>query len=405
MSVSFFFAQRYLFSKKSKNAINYITTVSVVLIALVSLALTITMSVFNGLSDVISSMYNRFYPEIKITAKSGRVFSFDSVEQKIQQIDEIEAFAPVLEDDVLFSYGDKQLIGKLKGVGDSYKQTCATDSIMVAGEFALEENNVPFACVGQGVAHKLSVGLMYRDVLYIYAPDREKKSSFTPNEEYSKVFAYARGVFTVQMDIDNEYVITSLRLAQELWKYKHNEISSIEIKTKGNADVTEVVNKLQEQLEADFLVKDRNQQHAFMYKITQGEKFITFLIITLILIIASFSIIGSLTMLIIDKQRDISIIKSLGADSKQVRKIFIFEGWLISALGAVIGVALGVLICYLQETFGIVKLPGASENFIVQAYPVKVLVSDVVAILLVVLSVGFVTAYYPVRKISKTHIQ
>ncbi|MCQ2607912.1 MAG: FtsX-like permease family protein [Bacteroidales bacterium] len=405
MSVSLFFARRYLFSKKSKNAINYITTVSVILITLVTIAMIITMSVFNGLSDVITSMFNTFDPEIKITAKTGRVFSLDSVENKLQQTSGIQAYTPILEDDALFTYGDKQLIGKLKGVGESYTKTCNVDSILVAGEFVLEQNDVHYACVGQGVAHKLSVGLMFRDVLHIYAPERSKRSSFVPTEEYNKTYAYARGVFSVQMDIDNEYIITSLALAQELWKYTNNEVSSIELKVTDNTDIHSVVKNLQQTLGDDFSIKDRETQHEFMYKVTQGEKFVTFLIITLILIIASFSIIGSLSMLIIDKQRDIAVLRSMGANSQTIKRIFILEGWLIAVLGAFIGVVLGVAICGIQEYFGIVKLPGASANFIVQAYPVKVLFTDVISILFVVLLVGFVTAYYPVRKISKSQQQ
>lgn len=404
MSVSFFFARRYLFSKKSKNAINYITAVSVALIALVSLAMVVTMSVFNGLNSVINSMFNHFDPEIKITAQSGRVFSFDSVETKLIQIADIYAFTPILEDDVLFTYGDKQMIGKLKAVGESYEKTCDLDSIMVIGEFVLEENDVHFACVGQGVAHKLSVGLMFRDVLHIYVPDRTKKTSIIPTEEYNQTYAYARGVFSVQLDIDNEYVITSLQLAQELWKYTNNEISSVELKVNENADIQAVKKHIQETLGDEFSVKDRDEQHAFLNKISKGEKFVTFLIITLILIIASFSIVGSLTMLIIDKQRDIQILQSLGANSKLIKRIFIFEGWLISILGSLIGIALGVVICLLQEKYGLVKLPGTSDNFIVHAYPVVVACKDVFAILATVLVVGFFTAYIPVRRISKTHI-
>jgi lipoprotein-releasing system permease protein len=378
--------------------------VSVILIAIVSIALTITMSVFNGLSDVISSMYNTFDPEIKITAKTGRVFSFDTVQPKLKTVSEIEAFTPILEDDVLFTYGEKQLIGKLKGVGSNFSKTCNVDSILVAGEFALQQDGIEYACVGQGVAHKLSVGLMFRDVLHIYAPNRTKKTTIIPTEEYNKTYAYARGVFSVQMDIDNQYVITSLDLAQELWAYTNNEISSIDIKLQPNADVQESVADIQRLLGDGFSVQDREQQHEFMSKITQGEKFITFLIITLILIIASFSIIGSLTMLIIDKQRDINILRSLGADSKTIKRIFIIEGWLISIIGVIIGVAIGIGICFLQEKFGIVKLPGASQNFVVQAYPVRVMLSDVIAILAIVLCIGFITAYYPVRKIAKTQI-
>lgn len=378
--------------------------VSVILIAIVSIALTITMSVFNGLSDVISSMYNTFDPEIKITAKTGRVFSFDTVQPKLKTVSEIEAFTPILEDDVLFTYGEKQLIGKLKGVGSNFSKTCNVDSILVAGEFALQQDGIEYACVGQGVAHKLSVGLMFRDVLHIYAPNRTKKTTIIPTEEYNKTYAYARGVFSVQMDIDNQYVITSLDLAQELWAYTNNEISSIDIKLQPNADVQESVADIQRLLGDGFSVQDREQQHEFMSKITQGEKFITFLIITLILIIASFSIIGSLTMLIIDKQRDINILRSLGADSKTIKRIFVIEGWLISIIGVIIGVAIGIGICFLQEKFGIVKLPGASQNFVVQAYPVRVMLGDVIAILAIVLCIGFITAYYPVRKIAKTQI-
>lgn len=402
MSVSFIFAKRYLFSKKSKNAINYITMVSVILITLVTMALTIIMSVFNGLSDVISSMYNAFDPEIKITSQTGRTFSFDSVESKIASNPDVYAYTPILEDDVLFTYGEKQLIGKLKGVGNSFSKTCNVDSIIVAGEFVLGQDGIEYACVGQGVAHKLSVGLMFRDILYIYAPERKQKNSIIPTDDYNKTAAYARGVFSVQMDIDNEYVLTSLELAQRLWKYTQNEVSSVEIRVVQNANIQHVVKQLQQNLGNDFCVKDRNAQHEFMYKITQGEKFITFLIITLILIIASFSIIGSLTMLIIDKQRDIEILKSLGATSTLTKRIFIFEGWLISIVGAVLGVTLGVVLCVIQEKFGIVQLPGTSDNFIVQAYPVKVIASDIIAVICTVLLVGFFTAYFPVRQISKT---
>ena len=378
--------------------------VSVALIAIVSIALTITMSVFNGLSDVISSMYSTFDPEIKITAKSGRVFSFDSIQPKLKTVSDIEAFTPILEDDALFTYGEKQLIGKLKGVGNSFTKTCNVDSILVAGEFVLQQDGVEYVCVGQGVAHTLSVGLQFRDVLHIYAPNRTKKTTILATEEYNKTHAYARGVFSVQMEIDNQYVITSLDLAQELWEYTNNEISSIDIKLAPNADVKKTVSNIQNLLGDDFSVKDREQQHEFMSKITEGEKLITFLIITLILIIASFSIVGSLTMLIIDKQRDINILRSLGADSKIIKRIFILEGWLISIIGVVVGVGIGVGICLLQEKFGIVKLPGTSQNFVVEAYPVRVLLGDVFAILAVVLCIGFITAYYPVRKISKTQI-
>jgi len=405
MGISLFIARRYLFSKKSKNAINYITGVSVVLVAFVTMSLIIAMSVFNGLTILVTSLFNSFDPDIRITSNTGRVFSADSAIVYFQKNPSIYSYTPVLESDVLFVYGEKQLVGRIKGVGNNYTKTCDVDSIMVTGEFVLQQNNVEYVIVGQGVAQSLSVGLQFRDVLQIYAPDRSKKSSINPMDDFNKEYAYARGVFSVQMDIDDKYVISSLDLTQRLWGYTHNEISSFEVKCNKNADVEKIAKDLQRKFGPNYLVRDREQQHEFLYKITQSEKLITFLLVTLILIIASFSIVGSLTMLIIDKKRDISILCSMGADMKLIRKIFVFEGWMISGFGALIGIVLGVGLSLIQQYFGILKLSADSSNFLVDAYPVQVAYLDILYVLGMVLTVGFITAYIPVRYIFKKHIR
>lgn len=404
MNISLFIARRYLFSKKNKNAINYITTVSVILVAFVTMALIIAMSVFNGLTILITSMFSSFDPEIKVQSAYGRVFSADSVIQIIREIPEVAYITPVLEEDVLFVYAQKQLVGKLKGVGEQYAKTCPVDSMILSGEFVLQQNGIEYICVGQGVAQSLSVGLQFRDVMHMYAPYRDKSSSINPMEDFNKEYAYARSIFSVQMDIDNMYVLSSLQLAQRLLEYSNNQISAIELKCAKNADYKKVANALQQKLGDSYRVRDREKQHEFLYKITQSEKLITFLLVTLILIIASFSIVGALTMLIIDKKRDIAILASMGAQRTLLQRIFVIEGWLISISGAVIGIVVGVCVILLQQHFGLLKLHGNSSSFIVEAYPVLLQLPDILYVVSMVLGVGFLAAYIPVRFIFKKHI-
>lgn len=405
MNISLFIARRYLFSKKSKNAIHYITTVSVILVAFVTMALIIAMSVFNGLTILITSMFSTFDPEIKVQSVNGRVFSADSVIQCVKQIPDVAYITPVLEEDVLFVYADKQLVGKLKGVGESYTKTCPIDSMIISGEFVLQQNGIEYISVGQGVAHSLSVGLQFRDVMHMYAPDRDKGSSINPMDDYNKEYAYARSVFSVQMDIDNMYVLASLTLAQRLLEYTNNQVSAIELKCVQNAEYSKVAKLLQKKLGTSYRVRDREQQHEFLYKITQSEKVITFLLVTLILIIASFSIAGALTMLIIDKKRDIAILSSMGGERALLKRVFIFEGWMISIVGAIIGVLVGVGLVLIQQHFGILKLHGESSSFIVEAYPVFLQIPDIFYTVAMVLMVGFLAAYIPVRFIFKKHIR
>ncbi len=402
MGVSFFLARRYLFSKKSKNAINYISGVSVVLVAVVSMSLVVAMSVFNGLTDLVTSMFNSFDPHIKITHTSGRVFDKNEIIPHLQKVDNI-IFSATLEDDALFSYSDKQLVGRLKGVDNQFANVNGFEKLIIAGDFVLYEDEVDFVSMGQGVAQELGAGLYYNEILQIFAPKRTRKgSSINPMDDFTKVLTYPRSIFSVQMDIDNRYVISSLALAQRLFSYDSTQVSSIEIRCTDETQIDFITGNIQKIAGSDFLVKTQEEQHDFLYKITQSEKLITFLIISLILIIASFSIVGALTMLIIDKKQDINILKSMGASKALVRKIFIFEGWLISIVGAAIGIFLGVALSLAQQYFGFLQL-GSGENFIVDTYPVRLAVSDVFYVLAMVLGVGFLAAYLPVYSIIKKH--
>jgi len=402
MKLPFFLARRYLFSKKSKNAINYISGVSVVLVAVVSMALVVAMSIFNGLSDVVTAMFNSFDPHIKITHSSGRIFNQNEVTPVLQNNTNITAFSATLEDDALFSYSDRQLVGRLKGVDSQFGNVVEIDTLITAGDFVLYDDEIDFVSMGYGVTYELGASLNYTEVLQIFAPKRTKTaSSVNPMDDFTKVLSYPRSVFEVQMDIDNRYVISSLALAQRLFSYDSTQVSGIEIRCADEQKIDATAAELQKNLGSDFRIKTQDEQHEFLHKITQSEKLMTFLIISLILIIAMFSIVGALTMLIIDKKHDIRILKSMGASKPLVRKIFIFEGWLISIVGAVIGIFLGAAVSYAQQEFGLLQTGG--DSFVVNAFPVRLAAADIFYVLAMVLGVGFLAAYLPVYSITKKH--
>ncbi|HPY82541.1 MAG: ABC transporter permease [Bacteroidales bacterium] len=405
MPFSWYIARRYLFSKNSKNAINYITGVSVTLVAVVSMALIIAMSVFNGLALFIMSLFNVFDPDIRITHKNGGVFIPDSAFVHITSIPEVASYSEILIEDVLLSYTDKQLIAKIKGVSKNYAETIAVDSILISGNFAIHDDVIPYVTVGQGIAHDLSIGLYFRDALHIYAAKRKSTSALNPLDDFNKKYAYPCGVFSVQQEIDNTYILSSLAFARELLEYNNNEVSAIEIALQAGSNEKAVMKKISQLIGDDYLVQNKDLQHAFLYKITQSEKLITFLIVSLILVIASFSIVGAITMLIIEKQRDIQILKSMGADVPTIKKIFVLEGWIISLLGACIGIVVGLGITYIQQTYGIITLSTTSNAFAVDAYPVQIQLMDTLYVLAMVVSVGFIAAYYPVQFVSKKYLQ
>lgn len=402
MIVQLFIAKRYLFGKKSKNIINLVSAISVCVVAVVTMALFVALSIFNGLNELVTSSYNNFDPDLKIVPKEGKYFESDSLVNFLSAMEDIKAVTEVVEEDVMLKFKEKQFIGKIKGVNSNFCQINNIKQSIYDGEYLFERGGVDYALFGQSIAFKLGIGTHYIDPVYIYAPRRNASVTASPDKAYRKKHVYASAIFSTNQEIDEKYLITSIELARSLLDYK-NEANYLEISLTNPEKTDYIENKLNDLLGEKFEIKNRFEQHAFLYKIMMSEKWAIFLIVSFILAIASFNIIGSLSMLIIDKKEDIKILKSLGASVQTIKQIFLFEGWMISLLGAIIGLVLGLILCWAQIKFSLLELQG-SGSFVVSAYPIKIIVSDIFLVLAMVLFIGFWTAYYPVQQISKKHI-
>lgn len=392
-----------MISKKSKNVINIISLISVVGVTISTAALIIVLSAFNGFDDLLKSMNDSFDPDIKVTAVVGKVFS--SSDERIETLrnqEFVSTIAESLEEQALLKYDDQQFIATVKGVSDNYTKVTGVDTMLVVGDFILKSKGQPYAVVGQGVAYYLSLNLSYIDPIVIFVPKRDAKISSNPKNAFNRNYIFPSAVFGIQQEFDTKYIIVPLDYAKKLFSYK-TELSALEIKLKSGFDLKKSQEKVEEILGSDYLVKNRYQQHEAFYKIMKSEKFYIFLILTFIFIIASFNIIGSLTMLIIDKKDDIATFRSLGANLSTIRKIFLTEGWLITIVGAILGLFLGYFICWLQIKFKLVRL-GTAGSFIIDAYPIKMIWIDFATIFVTVITIGYVAAWYPVRYITKKFV-
>ena len=406
MDFSFYIAKRYLFSKKSHNAINVISGVSVCGITLATLALVCTLSVFNGFQDLVTTMFTAFDPELKITAVSGKVFDGqDNRIQSLKQMPEVEVFSESLEDNVMVQYKDRQAMAVIKGVEDNFSQLTAIDSILYGrGEMVLHDEVVAYAIPGIELVSILGTGVRFLDPLEIYAPKRGSKINVaSPASSFNSDYLHSSGlVFAVnQQKYDASYILTSLKFARNLFQYD-TEVSSVELKLTPDANINKVQEEIARLLGEDFLVLNRYEQQADTYRIMEVEKLISYLFLTFILLIACFNVIGSLSMLIIDKRADVVTLRNLGANDETIKQIFLLEGCLISFLGALIGVVLGVALCLVQQEFGLISL-GSGDSagaFVVDAYPVNVQLTDVLLVLLTVLVISFFSIQYPVRYLS-----
>ena len=405
MRLNAFIARRYLFSKKSTNAINLISGISVVGTMVGTMALVIILSVFNGLEDLIETRYNVFDADYKVLPTEGKTLAFDSTQwSAIKALNYVKSVEPILEENALVKYQKKYHPARLKGVMNDYKTFVRLDTMLTQGDFRLWINKQPAAVVGQEIASMLSVSVNYLTPLRIYVPKRTKKISMNPQNAFKSAMAYPSAVFSVEQDVDN-YILLPFEFVASLLEYDHR-ITSLEINTKKNISETKITEDLNAILHQSVEVKNRFQQHAFVYKIMQSEKVVVFLILTLILLIASFNIIGSLSMLIIEKEKDIYTFFALGLTRQRIQKIFLTEGMLITFIGAVLGIFFGILISWLQQRFGFVKLQGSSDNsFIIQAYPVAIHVVDVVVVFFTVILIGYVASRYPVRFIVRKKMQ
>jgi lipoprotein-releasing system permease protein len=398
-----YIAKRYLFAKKSRNAINIISAVSVAGVAVGTMALIIILSVFNGLEMMVTSIFNTFDPDLKVTAAEGKTFVTDTVKLSLlSQTGGVLCYSLTIEENALLKYGERQIIATIKGVDDQYIKVTNIDSSMWDGEFILtSEKGRSWAVPGIGIAQNLGLNINFIRPLFIYVPRIGATSTVNPEEAFNRDFIFASGIFQIEQSYDSKYVYLPISFARDLIQ-NETGISSVEIRFTDDADVKTVQKTVTKIFGKNFIVQNRFEQQEIFYKVMRSERLAIFFILTLIIIIASFNIIGSLTMLIIEKERDIEILKSLGADNNLIRKIFIFEGWLISIIGAVIGLLTGFLICWLQQTFGLIKLQ--SDSLIMDAYPVLMKLKDFVIVPATVLLIGYWAAWYPVRFLTKKYL-
>lgn len=398
MNFPFYIAKRYLISKKSQNAINIISWVSVISVGIGTFALVVVLSAFNGLESLVESLFESFDSDIRIEAKKGKVFDSKTIDyENLIKIEGVENYSLVLEEVCGVRYQKQQTVATIKGVEPAFMEMSQLDSMMIEGNTELVRNGIPFAISGYGIASSLGLYMSKApDNLTIYAPKRGRVSTINPMQSvYQKLIA-AGGTFYISPEYDNKYIVVPLSFAQDLLDYK-SEVTSIEVKAESGYDLEKVGAEIETLLGDGFEVTNRYQFNEIIYKTNKTEKWITFLILVFILIIAAFNILSSLSMLIIEKKKDIFTLKSLGAKNSTIRQIFFIEGLLINLSGAIAGLSLGVILVLLQEHIGLIRLEGG----IVEYYPVELKLIELFYILITVLIIGFLTAWYPVRSLTR----
>lgn len=405
MNFPFYIARRYLFSKKSTHAINVISGISMVGVAVATMALVVTLSVFNGFHDLVASFFTQLDPQLKVTPVKGKTaLASDPVLTQLRKLPQVEVATECLEEQVLAVYGDRQMMVKIKGVEDNFDRLTHIREILEGnGDFELHAADMNYGIPGLGVAYQLGLGYTYEHPLKIFAPRRQGQlnmanptEGFVVDELYSPdvVFCMKQGKY------DKNYILTSIAFTRQLFDLQ-GRLSSLELRLKPGSDFDAVKQQMQQIAGDRFHVCDRYEQQDDTFRIMKVEKLIAYIFLTFILIIACFNIVGSLSMLIIDKKDDVVILRNLGATDRQVTRIFLFEGRMISVIGAVVGILVGLLLCWLQQQYGLVRLGSSEGSFVVDAYPVSVHPSDIVLIFITVLAVGFLSVWYPVRYFSK----
>ncbi len=391
MNTPLFIAKRYLFSKKSVNAINIISSISMLGVLIGSAALVIILSVFNGFELLILNMYSSFTPELRLEPKQGKSFEFDSeLEELLSRQRGVAYYTEVLQEKVLVRYGQNQYIANLKGEKIRSIPPNIADSLLFQGDFILKKDTTDYAVVGAAVQAYLGIDLEKEEIkATIYSPRKGTQNVLNPAEEFNLRSIYLSGVLMAQPMFDN-LVIVPLSFARDVLS-EPDRVSAVEIYLDENADFRSLERALREQLGERFLVKNRAQQNPALYKVLNSEKWAIFFILTFVLIIAIFNIIGSLTMLVIDKKRDIAVLKSLGANDSFIKRIFFTEGMFISFLGCIIGMALGLIFCVLQKKFGLIKMDGA--ELVTNVFPIAIKATDFMLVFFTVLFIALIASY------------
>ncbi|MEX0966638.1 MAG: FtsX-like permease family protein [Bacteroidia bacterium] len=399
MNFSFFVARKYFFGSRISNVIHIISAISLLGVMVGTFALIVVLSVFNGFENVVLSLFNSFDSEIKITLAEGKFFHPDSARyDELAQLPEVRGITPVLEDNALLKYDENQEIATLKAIRPEYLATTGIDTMIYVGESILLENSIPFALLGAGVAGKIGVNIFSEfSRLQAFYPNRDAKRiiSLTPDRAFIRMNIFPAGVFSIQQDFDSKYVLVPISFGRELFN-EPEKVTAIEINLQPGVNLEKMREKVETLTGPKFVVEDRFQQHALLYRIMKTEKIAVYLILTFILLIAAFNLIGSLVMLAIEKKKDMSVLKSMGANAGLIRRIFLYEGMLLSGIGAVVGIGLGYLICWLQQEYSLIKINSGS-TFVLKAYPVDFRLTDFVLVFCTAIVLGLIASYLPAR--------
>lgn len=404
MNFPFYIARRYLLSKKSHHAINIISGVSVCGVAIATAALICILSVFNGFQDMVADLFTAFDPQLKITPVTGKYMSADSKElKKVKTYKDLAVYTETIEDQALLMLNNRQAMATVKGVDDNFEDLTHIDDILVGeGEFDLGVDVIDYAVPGINVMQQLGATEEFNNPITVYAPRQGEEIELTdPSESFNQEELFSSGVaFKVnQTKYDNSYVITSIDFARRLFE-REGEVTAVELRLKGGTSIDKAKAEISKILGEDYVVRDRYEQQEDTFKIMNIEKFISYIFLTFILMIACFNIIGSLSMLIIDKKDDAVTLRNLGATDKQIANIFLYEGRMISIVGAVIGLAIGLILCFIQQKYGLVKFGNDTSAYIINAYPVSVHFVDIIIVFATVIIVGFVSVWYPVKTLT-----
>ena len=403
-NTAFFLAWRYLFSKKEHNIINVISGISMIGIMVSTAALVVVLSVFNGMSDIIGGWFNALHADYEVTLREGKSFAVDSFPIKqLQEIPDVKQVNEIVCDLSLANYDNRQELLYLKGVPDNYLKNNHFEKMLIDGDTALWKIQEPCAIFGTGAAGKLEINLLSYNLVKLYYPKRTKKNFANAADAFNTQYLIPNGVLCTNTNYDENYIFCPIEFVRKLMNYE-GEVTSIEIQLKEGANAEKCRAKIMSVIGDKYRLKNIYEQEESLYKTMKSEKFVIYLILVFILILAAFNIIGALGMLILEKKTDTAVLFSMGASKSLIQRVFVFEGLLVSALGGLAGTVLGALICLLQQTFHIVKLGGGGAHYIIPYYPVQIRLTDLLIVLFTILIISLLTSIIPAYNLKKSNL-
>lgn len=395
-------AWRYLFAKKQFNAIHIITAISSAAVGVVTAAMICVLSVMNGFGTLVEQMFSQFDPDLRVTAQIGKSFSLDpEKKEQLLALPCVDLLSECIQETALIEFDDKQMPVQLMGVDSTFAHITNIENIIIDGHYEVYDGAFDRAVLGQGLAWKLGLGARFVQGIQVYAPKRESRvNMLRPDMNFNKETCFIAGIFAInQQKYDENLILVDLDLSKRLLEFEDNEITALLLSTPKDYNIKKAKRDIRNLLGDGFIIQDRYEQQEDFFRILRVEKLLTTLLLIFILLLASFNGIGSLSMLIIDKQKDIQTFSHLGANNEMIRKIFMLEGWLVNTIGAMVGLILGLGICLLQEHFGLLKL-GNGEEYIISTYPVAVQWWDIILVIAMVFALSILSAWIPARKIK-----